>query len=65
MNHQTKKSTAIRFDIENYKLIKETGISNNRTISGQANWMCKVVWQLEKNYPEIYAHIVQRISSHG
>lgn len=63
MSNQNKKSTAIRFDIENYKLIKESGITNNRTISGQANWMCKVIWQLQRSYPDIYTNIIQRLSS--
>ena len=57
-----KKSTAIRLDIELYKHLKNTGIANNRSISGQANWTIRVIAILQEQYPHLYAEISQELN---
>lgn len=56
-----KKATSIRLDIDNYNYIKSTGVMNNRSISGQANWMCQVHYQLKEFHPDIYAQICNEL----
>ncbi len=57
-----KKSTAIRLNIDAYQYLKDVGKLNNRTISGQANWICRVVSLLETMYPNVYTEITQQLT---
>ena len=58
-----KKSTTVKLEMNNHSYLKEVGKFNNRTISGQANWVCRVVSMLEDDYPDIYAKISQKLNS--
>ena len=57
-----KKSTAIRLGIDLYKSLKNTGIANNRSISGQANWTIRIITILQEEYPQLYAEISQKLN---
>ena len=55
---QDQKNTSIRLKMEHYKFLKETAEKNNRTISGQANWLLEIVWHLEETNSKVFNEIV-------
>lgn len=61
---ESKASTTIKLSMTNYKYLCIAGKNNNRTISGQANWICRVVSMLEGDYPDIYVKITQKLSKY-
>lgn len=63
MEEIKKKSAAIRVDIENYNYIKDSGFVSNRSISGQTNWICRVLYILQTKYPNIYQKISDELTS--
>ncbi len=62
---ESTKTAAVRLDIKNYRYLKDVGKINNRSISGQANWVCRVVEILQDSYPEIYAEISHKLNKDG
>ncbi|MCE2706741.1 MAG: ParD-like family protein [Proteobacteria bacterium] len=60
--NNSKKTTAIRLDIDLYNYIKNVGLLNNRSISGQANWTIRVTAILQEKYPDLYAEIAQKLN---
>ena len=60
-----KKSTTIKLAIENYQYLKEVGKINNRSITGQVNWVCRVASTLQEDHPEIYAQISHKLNRLG
>lgn len=60
-----KKKTTIRLNLEQYHYIKSGGKLNNRTISGQANWVCRVIEILQDDYPNVYAEIAHKLNKAG
>ena len=57
-----KQNKAIKFGVEMYQIIKKSGKANNRNISGQADWLCKVAIYLQEYHQEIYLEIVAKIN---
>ena len=62
MEENKKKSAAIRVDLENYNFIKDSGFVSNRSISGQTNWMCRVIYTLQVRYNDIYQKITDELT---
>lgn len=63
MGSNLEKSKNIRFNIDLYEQIKNEGKANNRSIGGQANWVCKVFITLKSQYPEIFSDIEANLKS--
>ena len=51
------KSRSIRFDIDNYEYIRSMANASNRSMSGQANWICRLLMRVQKEHPEIFNEI--------
>lgn len=60
---QEQKTTSIRLKMEHYKFLKESAEKNNRTISGQANWLLEIVWHLEETQPQIFIDIINELTA--
>ena len=59
---KNKKSAVIRLKIESYNYIKETGKISNRNISGQTEWMVRVITMLLELHPDIYTEISKKLN---
>ena len=59
---QEQKTTSIRLKMEHYHYLKDSAAKNNRTISGQANWLLEIVWHLEETQNQIFIDIVNELT---
>ena len=59
---QEQKTTSIRLKMEHYRFLKESSEKNNRTISGQANWLFEIVWHLEETRNQVFNEIVSELT---
>jgi hypothetical protein len=56
-----KKNAVLRLDISNYQYIRKLSIATNRTISGQANLILKLVQYFQKNHSDLYFEIIRKL----
>lgn len=59
---QLQKTTSIRLKVEHYRYLKESALKNNRSISGQANWLLEMIWYLEETKNEVFMDILNELT---
>jgi hypothetical protein len=61
MEHK-KKVGSIRFDADTYEYISSLAKVSDRSNTGEAAWLVKIVIRLQKDYPDIYNQITNKLN---
>ena len=59
---QEQKNTSIRLKMEHYRYLKDSAEKENRTISGQANYLLEIVWHLEETQNDMFLRMVNELT---
>ena len=62
---QTNKGGSIRFNESNYDLVKQLAKASSRSMTGQADWMVRLLVMLQKDYPDIFKEISNKLEHRG
>lgn len=61
-NMEHKKKGAIRFDADTYEYIGSLAKVSERTRTGEAAWLVKIVIRLQRDYPDTYNQITNKLN---
>ena len=59
-----KKTGSVRFDADSFDYICSLAAVNNRSKTGEAAWLVKIVIRLQRDHPEVYNQITNKLN-HG